>query len=793
MCGKEALSNVAGDRLCIGLLICLIVWFCQELLVGEAVPFFRDLSTYFYPLRYILFESFASGTLPLWNRHVAMGFPVLADFQSAAFYPPHLLFALSSFFSAIRALFILHFLVAALGSYMLLRYWSYPFYLSMLGALLFTLGGTIVSLSNLLNHFQTAVWLPWIVLASERVIRSTTFNKFLTFAFILTLQFLAGSPDVFALSAIVILLNALRLKGSSRELSLLKILGIFVTAGLVVLGLTLIQVLPTIELFLESRRSQPLPSSESLRWSLEPRRLLNLFVQSQEIDLTLPVGIRFFFAKEASFFISYYLGAISAFGICFWLCLGPKRQKVGTLCLLTLSLVAAFGQYTPVYPSLMSQWPVLATIRFPEKFFFISYVVFIYTAVRGIAEFLAVEKREARPAILIASLICTVGFGIYLYILGDYSWISGLVVDATGLKPRSLEHLQVLAGVFSSIERQVILSLALLFIFMLARYERIRPGVLACLLVGVTFVDLAWAHRGYLFAVKPDFVSSKVRVLRETNDPPARIFYYPSSTNLHPSSWAIQGRPPFKDVAALFSYNLLPNQGVFHKFDYFQEIDALARRPYTEFLGFANQLPPVEQVRLLAAFNVKYIVSFAPLSIEGIKLVTRFPEHYSWLYQVEQPTPRVYVVGNAVVETDSRSTLLRLSSSAFDPRKEVILDRSPGIPLGRKLVWTAEMLRYEHQAVSIRASSDGSGVLVLADSYYPGWKAYVNGREAEILRANHFFRAVVLDRGEHIIEFRYEPASFRIGRFVSAVTLLALAIIWLYVARSKTYSRRQTA
>jgi len=156
---KTAVRN-ASDCLALAVLILLICWFCQDIIFSAQVLFFRDLSTYFYPMRYSLFDSYRAGNLPLWDRHTAMGFPLLADFQSGAFYPPHVFFWILSFFPAIRAIFVFHFLVAGVGAYWLCRSWKYPPYLSVVGALLFALGGTIVSLANLLNHFQTAVCSP---------------------------------------------------------------------------------------------------------------------------------------------------------------------------------------------------------------------------------------------------------------------------------------------------------------------------------------------------------------------------------------------------------------------------------------------------------------------------------------------------------------------------------------------------------------------------------------------------------------------------------------------------------
>ncbi len=72
----------ASDCLALAVLILLICWFCQDIIFSAQVLFFRDLSTYFYPMRYSLFDSYRAGNLPLWDRHTAMGFPLLADFQS---------------------------------------------------------------------------------------------------------------------------------------------------------------------------------------------------------------------------------------------------------------------------------------------------------------------------------------------------------------------------------------------------------------------------------------------------------------------------------------------------------------------------------------------------------------------------------------------------------------------------------------------------------------------------------------------------------------------------------------
>ena len=74
----------------------------------------------------------------------------------------------------------------------------------------------------------------------------------------------------------------------------------------------------------------------------------------------------------------------------------------------------------------------------------------------------------------------------------------------------------------------------------------------------------------------------------------------------------------------------------------------------------------------------------------------------------------------------------------------------------------------------VDTSSSGRALLVLTDSWFPGWKATVDGREVPIERVDYLIRGVPVPAGAHRVEFRYEPASWRAGWMVS---LLALAVI----------------
>jgi hypothetical protein len=757
------------------LLTIMVVWFSGEMLWDGKLPFFRDLGPYFYPMRLSLAESLRAGELPLWDRHMGAGFPLLADFQSGAFYLPHLAFLVLPFFSAVSSIFLFHYLAAAAGSYFLCRHWGYPTYLSMLGAILFTFGGVIVSLTNLLNHFQAAVWLPLLVLVAERCFRSCSWLNFLGFVTVSLLLFLAGSPEFYIMSMTVVILALVRLiatrpeNGPYRRVALLMLGG-----NALVVALAMVQLAPTIELFLQSRRSQPIPFSEAVDWSLNPYDLFNLFFLDKEVDTTILPGMRFFFLRRASFFVTHYLGATSLFGGWFWLVYSSPKERAITLMLIILTLVFAFGGYTPVYPFLLHSFPVFGLIRFPEKFFFLTYCILWFVALRGFFFFFETDSSHQKHVFAVLFSIAFALLVFYLLLRFNTEFVSQFVAFRTSSLLLSSPTVKVAAAVLVSIERQLFLSLGLLILFFAMKKRLARMALFQALLVAVAFIDLERAHRDYQYLLDPSFIYNGPKVVSEPGPDTGRFFYYPTGETLHPAQYAVLARPSFREAISLVFGNFLPNTGMFHGFEYFQEIDAFSRRPYLDFLSFADRADPETRFRLLRTLNVKYVISFRELPEHGIRLVRYFSEYPSWLYMIERPVPRVYVVNKTLVETNSKEILRQLGSPDFDPMQEVVLDTELAIKPQHPLVATATIVHHENQSVTVQASLNDSGVLVLADSYYPGWKVYVDGREEVIRRANLFFRAVPLPAGSHTVEFRYEPRSFTIGLAISIATLFAI-------------------
>jgi len=782
------LADIGG----VALMLAMVLWFSHEMLTAEKVPFFRDLGPYFYPMRFSLAESLRNGELPLWDRHVAAGFPLLADFQSGAFYPPHLFFLLLPFFSAISMIFIFHYFVAAIGSYLLCRHWGYPPYLSVIGGVLFVFGGVIVSLTNLLNHFQAAVWLPWVVLLAERSFLSYRWRNFLLFESVLLVQFLAGSPEFYVMSIMLAFLASLRIKANRPEILSYKRMALVLLGGnALVVALAMVQLMPTVELFLNSRRSRPIPYAEAMDWSLNPLNLFNLFFLDKEVDTAVLPGMRLFFLSRASFFVSYYLGAVSLFGTWFWALRSSAKEKCVTFTLLGITLIFAFGEYTPIYPFILRWVAVFRLVRFPEKFFFLTYGILWFVTLKGIFLFLENEVDAQKRDVAALTGISLILLLFYLFLRLNTGLLSQFMALETKASLIRYSTSTAAASILVSVERQLCLSLALFILFFAAKKHLTRAALLHFLLMAVVFIDLNTAHRDYQYLVEPGFVYQGKRVISKPGDDLSRVFYYPAGKTLHPAEYSILAQPSFEGAIALVYANLLPNSGVFFGLDYFQEIDAFSRWPYLAFLNFADRADPEARYRLLAALNVKYIISFRHLPEGAISSLRYFPQYPSWLYKIERTVPRVYVVNQAMKETNSDDVLRRLSSSNFDPFKSVVIEEDLRVIPRQPLAATAKIIRYENQSVVIRATLNSAGVLVLADSYYPGWKAYVDGREQRILRANLFFRAVKLSRGDHTVEFCYRPRSFAIGLAVSMSTLCALTLMSVFVYLRRR-ARRET-
>jgi hypothetical protein len=143
------------------------------------------------------------------------------------------------------------------------------------------------------------------------------------------------------------------------------------------------------------------------------------------------------------------------------------------------------------------------------------------------------------------------------------------------------------------------------------------------------------------------------------------------------------------------------------------------------------------------------------------------------MYENTMVLPRAFMVYQAIVEPDDAQSLALIGEKAFDPAETVLL--ASGNPLaGLPGTGDVQIISAGTNEISLTVDTTQPGYLVLSDTYYPGWQVWIDGRETEILRANHAFRAVFLPTGFHEIQFKFRPVSVYIGLSVTLGTILVL-------------------
>jgi hypothetical protein len=144
--------------------------------------------------------------------------------------------------------------------------------------------------------------------------------------------------------------------------------------------------------------------------------------------------------------------------------------------------------------------------------------------------------------------------------------------------------------------------------------------------------------------------------------------------------------------------------------------------------------------------------------------------------------PRAYLLSRYEQATQTEN-LLRLGLGKFDPHALVLLESRPDMPSSDAIPRpvAAKIERYESERVELHIDAPAEGILVLSDTYYPGWRAWVDEEPTEIWRANGLFRAVRVPVGSHRVVFEYAPTSLRWGLWISVLSgLICLLVVQHY-------------
>jgi hypothetical protein len=173
------------------------------------------------------------------------------------------------------------------------------------------------------------------------------------------------------------------------------------------------------------------------------------------------------------------------------------------------------------------------------------------------------------------------------------------------------------------------------------------------------------------------------------------------------------------------------------------------------------------------------------------------------IFENTRVMPRAFLVPQARVAGVGQDVLAHMVSGPFDPRTTAVVEDPPAglrlppvvedppsrlqLPTANAEVrpGQARIESYRDDSVVVRTAADASGVLVLTDTFYPGWAAEIDGRPTPILRTDYLFRGVVVPAGEHVVTFAFRPWSVMLGAVISLLTacfVLVMALVPLLVA-----------
>ena len=808
MKGRKSLLPVAT-------LIALPLLLYAPLLFGGKVLYWGVYLLQFHPWQQLAVEQVRAGHWPLWNPYLGAGSPLAANLQTAAFYPINALFLFLPVERAFGWELALHVALAGLFAYYLGRTLGLSRFSALVSGLAYGGGGYIVAHWVFPSMVYAAAWLPLVLALTERVIGKSGTGKLggnvALLAAAVALQLLAGHAQTSLYSLLIVVAFALvRARNERPALRRSSLVAHYVVRlARVALGvawgfaLAAIQLLPSAELAAHSQRPGPL---SDLRFAYElsfwPWRLITLlapdFFGNPARNEYWAYGT---YWEEAAFvgILPLMLGLLAL--AAWWRKRSPFRRPSRAIgrsatgeggssskpaakaspglalvpfCALLafLSLVLALGDHTPLYPFLFRYVPGMGLFQAPARLL-IGYAL-------GMALLAGIGAGAFRPTprtrtVLRLAVLVGLGTGI-----------------AGGLARLALPAIRPSFG-NSAIRLGLTLTLAAALLLLRGRRPLHASSLLAggteggrwqAMIVLLVTADLLAFGWGLAPGSDPAVYRAPVASAQFLqSQPPGRVFVAePYARQMYERyislrSFGSTGPACLQDLRE----TLLPNLNAVHHLPGVGNYDPLTIGLYRDLrdrlLGEEGDPPALDEIHPgLNLFGVRYVITDGELPWP---LIYDAGPH---IYRNDAALPAAFVAPQARIVEDPETRLDTLFDPAFDPRREVLLSRPPSRPPADRVQREQasqplpSVLREGPERVIIQVTMAQAGYLVLTDTYYPGWQATVDGQPAEILPADHAFRAISLDEGEHTVLFRYAPLSFRLGAWITAGAALLLGV-----------------
>jgi len=719
-----------------------------------------------YPWQTLTLEVFKSGEFPLWNPYNFSGAPLFANGQSAVLYPLKVIYLFFSQTTSWSILVILQTLLSSFFTYLYTRKLG----MEKLGAILssiafgFSLFVSVFLEYNTIGH--VIVWLPLSLYFFERLRERINIFSVVFFTMCLVFAFLAGHIQIFGFILLFIIFYVFFRTLLLKEKIQKKVSSFFLYFGISLLsiGISGVQLLPTLELIFQSAR---VPQSYSFL-------IEKLLIQPYQTILLISPD---FFGNPATrnYLIpdtypgnSLYIGLIPFLLVIFAFYNFKKNYFIryfswSSVIIFFLILRTPF---TEQFYKL--NIPLFSTGSPTNAIFLLSFCLSILAGFGF--EHLLKNKIWPRGPIIFFSLV----LGII--------WIFILLTKPDIVSLRNFLYSTIFFAVFA------------VSIILVPKY--FKKNYIAYLLIGITIFDLFYFFHKFNPFVPKDLIFPPVSLfsfLKKEAGISRFWGYGPASFESNISSqfelFSPEGYDPlYPKIYGEFIYSSEDGK-ILRNFSNQTRSDAVIAKGSGEDLSLNKY-----RLRALDLLSVKYILDRQESgTTEKTFPIERFSKIYDkdgWkIFENKKALPRMLLVSDYKIFKTKEEFEKIFFSENFDPSKTILLEEKPvGLRDSFGNSSKLNLLSYSPNNISIKTNTDRASLLFLSDTFYPGWKAVIDKRDTKVYRADYAFRAVVVPKGSHTVEFIYKPESFRQGLIVSLGSLVTFIALLLVLKYKKIYA-----
>ncbi|MDP3938684.1 MAG: YfhO family protein [Deltaproteobacteria bacterium] len=688
---------------------------------------------------YFVFKSrsFAQGIFPLWNPYQGGGYPFVSAMESSLFYLPEIILYAAPSPWGWDAYLLFRLYLAGIFTYWLMRALGFARLPSLVSSAAYMFSGPILSFVAHVS-VNTDVLMPLLLFLIERILTEGK-RRYVFICSFVVFQIIAGGHPEHAFFAMLMgaVFLAFRMRSApvsgSRGRALGRVIGAF--AGGV--GLSALVLLP----FLEYVRSES--------WHVHPP---GVGIQSEFLQNLITLVFPWYYAHGMVVLPEWMVltwagGWLGFFPVWFALYALLAREKSAA----THAFLFVFFFYLlKIFGSPLVNWvgrmPVLDQVKFQlhaTQSVALSASVLVGAAIAYLA-----RGRDESLRLLLA----------LVPLIGGVAWFWHFRAPANS------------PGDFLTVPC-VLLSVAILG-GVLSHRSMIRPHVFAGLLSLILLVELfvliprERTPRAETFQVPP-----YVEFLRHD---PSTFRVYGIDGCLFPNTATAFGLEDIGMYEALFVKRFAR---------YVHELLDSRFLGDDSFHAFRAELVDPGS-RFLDLLNLKYFIipsgSTIPAERQKMLGLKKVYEREVTIFERVRVLPRVLIVHRSHYVSDGEEAL-RLLKGGYNVEGGVILegpprsDLAPDLRLQDGSSVEALDLGVNHKTLRVKMESDG--FVVVGDVYYPGWKARVDGKKADLLRANYLFQAVQVPAGVHEVQIAFSPMSWRLGMILSLLTLVGL-LVW---------------